>query len=174
MLPAGTAAALGAAVAEPGVAIVRLPEQYYLAGRPVAGSLWGGVQPVLRAFHRERAVLEPLVHRSFACRPGQREVVATLPDGQHVRHDWAPSWRVLLAKHRRYLGFEGPSRHARGQRFSWTALMRRGLGALWLSGVRMGGWRGLTPALLTLFHAWYETAGNLALRRHERLLAEAR
>ncbi len=36
----------------------------------------------------------------------------------------------------------------------------------------MGGWRGLTPALLTLFHAWYETAGNLALRRHERLLAE--
>ncbi len=151
------------------VGLVYAPLQYYFAGRPLRGTIWGGLNRRRLLAHRARTEFRPNVHAGVKLRPGFRsaEVVA---DGTNVvRHFWSEDWRDLVAKHRRYLRREAESRHRNGELTRWRDVALAPLLGFHDSFVRCSGYldgaRGLG---LSAFWAWYRTRSLLALRLHQR------
>lgn len=151
----------------PDLSGVRLPWQFYFAGRRLTTTFWG--RPNCRKMtvvHRDRIRTTPYVHQEyvldehvFSFRPGQIDA---------VRHDWMRNWADLFEKHRRYLEHEGERRFARGERFAWRRAPLQWAGVVWADLFTYRGVTGWTGLQLSAFHAWYEARGLLSLRRFQR------
>jgi hypothetical protein len=82
-------------------------------------------------------------------------------------------YRPLISKHRRYLKKEGAARYAQGQRTGVRRLLLVPLRAFRQAYIRQAGYRdGLLGLGLSIFWAWYQTAAELALRRHQAQVAQ--
>lgn len=161
---------IGRVLAEnPEAAMLRLPHRFYFRGKPLHTTRWGRIKSSPKVFHRDRVVLTGLVHAGIEPMPGRAVVLVPATADNPIRHYWAGSWEELIRKHRRYAVSEGPSRAGRGERFSWMGMARAAWSALRQSLIELEGYRGGPDGWgLSFFHAWYEAAGALSLRRHER------
>lgn len=170
VLPEGIASHLEAVIRRtPELGAIRLPVHYYLKGRPLRGTRWGGHKSRAYVYRREALELVPVVHAGKRLRPGWREVAIPADAVPCVRHYWVDSYRQMLAKHRRYLAAEGAARHAAGLRYSPRGLLRHAGGTLATDLIRHRAWRdGPRGLALAAFALWYETRSLLALRRHQR------
>jgi hypothetical protein len=95
--------------------------------------------------------------------------VLPFSDETAIVHHWASGWRDLLAKHRRYLAQEGGDRAAAGHVTGVRELARTPWRSFRESFFTKDGYRdGLTGLGLSLFWAWFRTAGELQLLRRLR------
>lgn len=152
----------------PSLAAVSLPYQYYFRGTPLMTTPWGGVNHILKVFHKDRVQLAPRIHHGIAANAGCRTERLQADPKHAVQHDWGQSVRHLVEKHRRYVKQEGRLRYQNGERFSWPNWVRQTKYALEYSlfrrnGIR-GGWHGV---LLSAFYTWYVSTSLLSLRRFQ-------
>ncbi len=153
--------------ANPRASQIRLPFQYFLAGRPIRTTVWGrpGIGSI-RVVHRKRVPRSELVHREFVV--DASTAVLSRNEIDPVRHYWAESYGEVRTKLGRYARREGERLEAVGEVFSWPRLLDRCARSLWRNLVRHKGILGGTMGVkLSFIRAEYVVRSLLDLRRLE-------
>ncbi len=164
--------ALGAQVAEllarvePEVAVVFGPIRYHFRGRPLRGTVWGGVGRRRLLVRRSGTEFTEAIYSGALPRAGFRSESIPFTGDNAIVHSWATGYRDLLSKHRRYARAAGEDRARAGE----ITGLRVIVAAPWSSFVdcyfvRRGYLDGLTGLLLSLLWSWFSTSSELALRR---------
>jgi len=169
ILPHGVEhAALEAIEANPRLGLIGVPIRYFFRGHRLECTEWGRRRPKFFIAHRDRCESPPYVHAGLEPRPGFERGVIGEGDFE-IEHRWIDSLSQMIEKHARYLKVEGEARHARGDRFSWSAAGRATWGCLRGNLLDHGGLAaGPTGWFLSAFHAGYTALAWRSLRRYER------
>jgi glycosyltransferase involved in cell wall biosynthesis len=146
------------------VAAVDAPRQYYFAGKPLAGTVWGGPNH-RRLLVRPTAVeLTTAIWGGMRIRPGYHVIVLPFTPETAIVHRWASSYRELLVRHRRYLRLEAKDRKAAGEITGLRAVVRTPWISFRQSFLTKHGYRdGLTGLALSCLWAWFRTSGEIRL-----------
>lgn len=151
------------------VGVVDCPWQFYFRGRPLRGTVWGGISRKRTLALRGGAELRPTVHSGTKPLPGWRVEIVEYSGANAIAHYWATGWRPLIEKHWRYLGLEGRDRLAQGLVTGPRDILGTPLPAFYESFVRRRGYRdGLVGMGLSLLWAAYATGAKVALLRELR------
>jgi glycosyltransferase involved in cell wall biosynthesis len=151
------------------VAVVDCPLRFYFRGRPLRGTVWGGVNRKRALARRDGVELRPTVTSGTRLRPGRSAWTVPFSGDNAIRHDWAPGYRALVAKHRRYLRLEGPDRRNDGLITGYRDIAATPLAGFYESFVRRAGYRdGATGLALSLLWSAYSTGAKVALLRELR------
>jgi hypothetical protein len=151
------------------VAAVDAPLQYYFAGKPLRGTVWGGPNRRRMVVRRSAVELTPTIWGGMRVHDGFRVLVLPYTEETAIVHHWAIGWRDLLAKHRRYLEQEPDDRAAAGHVTGVREVVRTPWRSFNESFFAQHGYRdGLTGLGLSLFWAGFRTAGELRLLRRVR------
>jgi glycosyltransferase involved in cell wall biosynthesis len=154
---------------EPNVAVVDCPWQFHFRGKPLRGTIWGGIGRKRTLARRGAAELRPTVHSGTTLREGHRAEQVPYTGDNAIAHYWAPGYRSLLAKHWRYLKLEGPDRYSHGLVTGYKDILRTPGKSFYESFVARRGFRdGLTGLALSLVWAGYSTGAKIALLRELR------
>ncbi len=151
------------------VGVVLVPWIYYFRGRPLRGTIWGGTGMKGLVARRSANQFAPAVHHGLRLLPGYG-LARIEPDGDNaIRHYWLSGYREFIAKHLRYLRFEGPARAGTGEITGLRALVRTPYRAFKESYVdRQGRLDGFDGFALSVLYAAYRTASDVALFRELR------
>lgn len=151
------------------VGVVDCPWQFHFRDRPLEGTVWGGISRKRTLARRGGAELRPTVHSGTKPLDGYRIENVEYTGDNAIAHFWAPGWRPLIEKHRRYLGLEGRDRLAQGLVTGPRDIVGTPLPAFYESYVQRRGYRdGLVGLGLSLLWATYTTGAKLALLREMR------
>ena len=154
---------------EADVGVIDCPWQFYFRDRPLRGTIWGGISRKRTLAKRGGAELRPTVHSGTKALPGYRVEVVEYTGDNAIAHYWAPGWRPLIEKHRRYLRLEGRDRRAQGFVTGVKDIVRTPVPAFYESFVARKGYRdGFVGAGLSLLWAAYATGAKVALLRELR------
>jgi glycosyltransferase involved in cell wall biosynthesis len=167
-LPAALAEELARLVPdlEPDVAAVDAPIQYYFAGRPLEGTIWGTPNWRRLLVRRSGVDLTPTIWGGMVIKPGFRIVELPFTSETAIAHRWASGYRALVTPHRRYLRQQGPQRADAGHTTGYRAIVRAPWGAFKQSFVRKRGYRdGVRGFALSIFWAGFSTAAEIGLKR---------
>jgi glycosyltransferase involved in cell wall biosynthesis len=151
------------------VAAVDAPRQYYFADKPLRGTVWGGPNKRRLLVRRSAVELTPTIWGGMRILPGYDSIQLPFTSETAIEHRWVTGYRELVSRHRRYLAIEPADRAAAGEITGVRAVARMPWRAFEQSFVSGRGYldgpRGLA---LSLFWAWFRTAGELALLRRLR------
>jgi hypothetical protein len=148
--------------------LILAPMRLYFRSRPIRGGIWGPQDHALVA-RVEGVSFSSRVHQGLGLRPGYESIAIPPRGGNVIHHRWMRGYRQLMRKHRRYVHQEGRARHAAGERFAPSTLMRAPIAAAYRALVTRRGYRdGLRGVVLAVLWSWYQAACVLSLRRHER------
>ncbi len=151
------------------VAAVDAPRQYLFAGRPLQGTVWGGANRRRLLVRRTAVTLTPAIWGGMTIHDGYRVLDLPFTPETAIAHYWAESYRELFARHRRYLRLERRDRANAGEVTGWRAVLTMpGREFWWSFVVKRGYLDGLTGLALSLFWAWFRTAGDLVLLKELR------
>lgn len=151
------------------VAAVDAPRQYYFAGRPLRGTVWGGPNRRRLLVRRSAVELTGAIWGGMRIRDGFTVLELPFTSETAIVHQWVAGYRDLLGRHRRYLTVEPRDRAAAGEITGVRAVLRTPWTSFAESYVRKCGYRdGMRGLVLSLFWAWFRTAGELALLRRLR------
>jgi hypothetical protein len=154
---------------EEDIGVVDCPWQFYFRDRPLKGTIWGGISRKRTLARRGGADLRPTVHSGTKTLPGYRADVVEYTGDNAIAHYWAPGWRPLIEKHRRYLQLEGRDRREQGFVTGVKDIVRTPIPAFYESFVARKGYRdGLVGAGLSVLWAVYATGAKIALLRELR------
>lgn len=153
----------------PDVAAVDAPRQYYFAGRPLRGTIWGGPNKRRLLVRRSAVTLTPMIWGGMEIHPGYRVIELPFTAETAIEHRWAASYGELAERHRRYLRLEPEDRAAAGEVTGWRAVLTTPVRSFHQSYVAKRGFRdGFRGLGLSLFWATFRTRGELALLRRLR------
>lgn len=148
----------------PDIAVVDCPWRFYFRGRPLRGTIWGGVTRKRTLARRGAAELRPTVHSGTRLGAGNRAHVIGYSGDNAIAHYWAPGYRALIAKHRRYLTLEGRDRLRNGMVTGYRDIAGTPWPSFYESFVRRQGYRdGPTGLALSLLWSAYATGAKIAL-----------
>lgn len=148
----------------PQVGVVDCPWQFYFKGKPLEGTVWGGISRKRTLARRGAAELRGTVHSGTKAAAGHTIADVEYSGDNAIAHYWGTGWRSLVSKHWRYLHLEGPDRRAQGLVTGLRDIVGTPLPAFWNSFVRRRGYRdGLTGFLLSLLWAAYATGAKVVL-----------
>jgi glycosyltransferase involved in cell wall biosynthesis len=151
---------------EPDVAAVDAPRQYYFAGKPLRGTVWGGANKRRLLVRRSGVELTPTIWGGMKIKPGFRILELPFTADTAIAHDWAGGYRELIARHAKYLKLEYADRAAAGEVTGYRAVATMPWRSFWQSFVTKRGYLdGLTGLALSVFWAAFRTLGELALLR---------
>ncbi len=151
------------------VAAVDAPRQYYFAGRPLRGTVWGGPNARRLLVRRSAVTLTSAIWGGMTIHDGYRVLDLPFTAETAIEHRWAESYRELVSRHRRYLRLEPANRAAAGEVTGYREVAATPWRAFRQSFVVKRGYLdGLTGLRLSLFWAWFRTRGELALLRRLR------
>jgi hypothetical protein len=151
------------------VAIVDAPLQYVFAGHPLRGTIWGGENRRRLLVRRSAVELRPLIWSGMRVLAGFRILTLPFTPETAIEHRWANGYRDLVRKHRRYLEVERAHRAEAGEITGIRAIARTPWRSFRESFVTRRGYRdGVTGLGLSLFWAWFRTAGEVGLYRELR------
>jgi len=151
------------------VAAVDAPRQYYFAGRPLRGTVWGGPNRRRLLVRRSGVELTPAIWGGMRILDGYTVLELPFTSETAIVHRWAGGYRELVERHRRYLSVEPVDRAAAGEVTGVRAVIRMPWASFVESYVRKRGYRdGMRGLVLSLFWAWFRTAGEIALLRRLR------
>lgn len=151
------------------VAAVDAPRQYYFAGRPLRGTVWGGPNRRRLLVRRSAVELTPAIWGGMRIRPGFSIVDLPFTPETAIVHRWASGYRELVARHRRYVALECADRAAAGEITGARAVLTMPVASFAESYVRKRGYRdGVTGIMLSAFWAWFRTSSEVALFRQLR------
>ncbi|HEY8030664.1 MAG TPA: glycosyltransferase family 2 protein [Gaiellaceae bacterium] len=150
----------------PDVAAVDAPRQYFFAGHPLRGTVWGGPNKRRLLVRRSAVTLTPAIWGGMEIHPGFRLHTLPFTDETAIEHRWADGYRELAQRHHRYLQLEPNDRAAAGEVTGYRAVAAMPWRAFRESFLAKRGYRdGLTGLGLSLFWAVFRTRGELALLR---------
>jgi Glycosyl transferase family 2 len=151
------------------IAVVEAPILYHFGDRALRGTVWGGERRRRLLIRRSAVELMPTIWGGMRARDGFRVLVLPYSEDEAIVHRWTSGWRDLFAKHRRYLEQEPGDRAAAGEVTGVREVLRTPWSSFCDSFVSKRGYRdGLTGLGLSLFWAWFRTAGEIALLRQLR------
>jgi len=157
--------------ADPRLALIRVPYQYYFCGTELRTTGWGVGNYRSAIVHRRRAEFPTGVHHGPRPKLGFTKTRLPYERRFQIEHRWIDSYAQYFEKHRRYLSREGQARYDRGDRFSYREMTKSVLRAAKMHFVDcrgiLGGWPGLflssaTSAYIAL--AW------LQLKRYQKTI----
>jgi glycosyltransferase involved in cell wall biosynthesis len=151
------------------VAAVDAPRQYYFAGRPLRGTVWGGPNKRRLLVRRSAVELTPTIWGGMRIKPGFRLLELPFSGDSAIAHCWASGFRDLVPRHRKYLRLEVHDRFAAGEVTGYRALALTPWRSFRQSFVTKRGYLdGVTGLGLSLFWAVFRTCAELALLRRLR------
>jgi hypothetical protein len=151
------------------VAVVEAPIQYYFAGKPLRGTVWGGRKWRRLLVRRAAVTLAPTIYGGMRLKDGYRFVSMPYRDETAIAHRWASGWRDLTEKHRRYLVQETADRANAGEITGWREIARTPSRSFLESFFRKRGYLdGLNGFALSIFWAGFRTAAECRLLKHLR------
>lgn len=151
------------------VAAVDAPRQYYFAGRPLRGTVWGGPNRRRLLVRRSAVTLTPAIWGGMTIHEGHRVVELPFSAETAIVHRWAEGYRDLVGSHLRYLRLESKDRAAAGEVTGYRAVVLTPWRAFRQSFVEQRGYLdGMTGLGLSLFWAIFRTCGEVALLRRLR------
>lgn len=151
------------------VAAVDAPRQYYFAGRPLRGTVWGGPNKRRLLVRRSAVTLTPTIWGGMTIHDGYRVLDLPFTPETAIVHRWASGYRELVQRHRRYLRLEPEDRAAAGELTGYREVLMTPWRSFHQSFVAKEGFRdGATGLALSLFWAGFRTTGELALLRRLR------
>jgi glycosyltransferase involved in cell wall biosynthesis len=154
------------------VAAVDAPRQYYFAGRPLRGTVWGGPNKRRLLVRRSGVTLTPAIWGGMTIDPGYRVLTMPFTPDTAIVHRWSEGYRDLIVRHRRYLKLEAVDRASAGEITGLREIARTPWASFVESFIVKKGYRdGGTGLALSLFWAWFRTSGELALLRQLRARA---
>jgi glycosyl transferase family 2 len=146
------------------VAVVDCPWQFHFRGRPLRGTVWGGITRKRTLARRGMAELRPTVHGGTRVPAGYSSHAIPFSGDNAIAHYWAPGYRSLIAKHWRYLKLEGRDRYDHGMVTGYRDIAATPWRAFNESLVTRAGYRdGTTGVALSLLWAGYSTGAKIAL-----------
>jgi glycosyltransferase involved in cell wall biosynthesis len=152
-----------------GIGGIGLPWVFYVKGKRLSCTIWGGTQSTIRIVHRDRVRFDHYVHRGIEVKEGYRSEHLSSKEIGHIKHFWVDSYVQMFRKHWRYAKKEGEAKYVRGCRFTWRRWVNESIAAarhnLFDCRGLHGGVRGI---FLSLFYAWYVSMGFLALGKYEK------
>jgi glycosyltransferase involved in cell wall biosynthesis len=149
------------------VGLVIVPTVYHFRGRPLRGTIWGGIS--LKPFVARKSGVDfvPIVHRGYRLRPGFEKLVIPHEGDNAIRHHWMSGYREFLASHLHYVRIEGRARALNGEIVGYRAAARTPLHAFYTSFVKQQGYLdGLRGLVLSVLYALYRTGSDLSLIRY--------
>lgn len=155
------------------VGIVAAPTQRYFGGKPLRGTVWGGVQQDRLLANRRLVEFPTAVHRRLIRRGDARDVSIPSNGDNAIRHYWVDGYRTFVKRHLRYMRLEGTDRADAGEVTGLRAIAATPLRSFRDSFVRARGYRdGVRGFVLSLLWAAYKTGAEAMLlrelRRHGR------
>jgi glycosyltransferase involved in cell wall biosynthesis len=154
------------------VAAVDAPRQYYFAGRPLRGTVWGGPNKRRLLVRRTAVELTPQIWGGMRINAGYRVLELPFTPETAIVHRWAGGYRELVQRHRRYLRLEVLDRAAAGEVTGYRAVALTPWRSFRESFVTKQGYcDGATGLALSLLWTVFRTAGELSLLRHLRRAA---
>ncbi|HEV3228156.1 MAG TPA: hypothetical protein VGY97_01680, partial [Solirubrobacteraceae bacterium] len=149
--------------------LIVAPMRLYFRSRPIRGGIWGPQRDHALLARVGGVSFSSRVHDGLDLRPGYDIIAIPLRDGNVIHHRWMRGYRQLVRRHRRYVHHEGRKRHAAGERFAPSMLIRAPIAAAYCAFVTRRGYRdGPRGVVLAALWSWYQAACVLALRRHQR------
>jgi glycosyltransferase involved in cell wall biosynthesis len=154
---------------EDDIAAVDAPRQYYFAGSPLSGTVWGGPNKRRLLVHRRRVELTPTIWGGMRIEPGYRVIELPFTPETAIVHRWAAGYGELVARHRRYLRLEAVDRARAGEVTGYRAILQTPWQSFRESFVTKRGYRdGLHGLALSFFWAIFRTCGDILLLREVR------
>jgi hypothetical protein len=146
------------------VAAVDAPRQYYFAGRPLRGTVWGGPNKRRLLVRRAGVELTATIWGGMRIRPGFRVLELPFAADTAIAHHWAPGYRELVRRHRRYLRLERADRADAGEVTGLRSVATMPWRSFRESYFAKAGWRdGPTGLALSILWTVFRTAGEIAL-----------
>ena len=151
------------------VAAVEAPIRYHFGDHALRWTVWGGEKRRRLLVRRSAVELMPTIWGGMRLRDGYRVISLPYSEDEAIVHRWTTGWRDLLAKHRRYLEQEPGDRAAAGEVTGLREVLRTPWSAFRESFIAKRGYRdGFIGLGLSLFWAWFRTAGEIQLLRRLR------
>jgi glycosyltransferase involved in cell wall biosynthesis len=151
------------------VAAVDAPRQYYFAGRPLRGTVWGGPNKRRLLVRRAGVELTNTIWGGMRIKPGFRVLELPFTQETAIVHRWVSGYRELIERHRRYLALERVDRAEAGEVAGLRSIARMPWRSFRESYVAKRGWRdGGTGLALSIFWMAFRTAGEIGLYRELR------
>jgi glycosyltransferase involved in cell wall biosynthesis len=151
------------------VAAVDAPRQYYFAGKPLRGTVWGGPNKRRLLVRRSAVELTPTIWGGMRVKPEFRVLGMPFTPETAIVHNWAHGYRELVARHRRYLRLERVDRANAGEITGYKAVARMPWASFRQSFFAKRGFRdGATGLALSVFWAAFRTLGEWGLLRELR------
>lgn len=148
------------------VGIVVVPLVYYFAGKPLRGTVWGGISKKQLVVRRSGVVFVSEAHRPYALRCGFERSEIAFDGGNAIRHHWVSSYRDFVEKHVRYARIEGGARARAGEVTGVRAVLCTPWTAFHTCFVRRRGYiDGVRGLILSVLYAAYRTASDVQLIR---------
>jgi glycosyltransferase involved in cell wall biosynthesis len=151
------------------VGVLVVPRIFYFRGRPLRGTVWGGVGWKPLVARRSGSRFQPAVHHGVKPLPGHRIERLAWNGDNAVKHHWASGYREFIRKHVRYIRIEGPARALTGEITGVRATLKtpvRSFRECYVT--RKGYLDGADGLLLSLMYAVYRTASDVQLVRELR------
>lgn len=146
------------------VAAVDAPRQYYFAGRPLRGTVWGGPNKRRLLVRRSAVTLTSAIWGGMTIHDGYRILDLPFTAETAIEHRWVEGYRQLVERHRRYLQLEPVDRASAGEITGWRTVLSMPWRSFHESYVEKRGYRdGPTGLALSVFWACFRTRGELAL-----------
>jgi glycosyltransferase involved in cell wall biosynthesis len=155
--------------ANPSLAMIKFPWQFYFKGNPLRCTIWGrnNVKPAL--VHKNRVSFSSAVHRGLSILPSYNALTFPKESRYVIKHYWIDSYKDLFEKHLRYLKHEGHARFSHGERFSFRKLIKEPLSALKYNLLYYHGLQGgALCVFLSFFYASYVFCSLCSLWKYEK------
>ncbi len=143
---------------------VYVPWLFYFKKRRLNGTIWGGKNEKVLLVNRKRFHFKPIVHFGRALAEGFTALSIPYNNDNCLHHYWMNSYKVFMAKHRRYLKNEAKDRFALGARKNLLEVVQTPFKEFNISFFKMKGYKdGLNGFFLSVFWAWYNSVISIGL-----------
>lgn len=151
------------------VGAIFAPIIFFFKKQRLIGTNWGGVNSRVLLIHNERFVFSNLVHSGRKLREGFNFKYIDFKGTNFIYHYWMQSYKMLFAKHQRYLQHEGKARFESGQRTGIIPIIISPLSSFFECYFLNKGFKdGFVGLFLSLFWSWYQSKALFKLYRFEK------
>ena len=147
---------------------IYVPWQFYFLGMRLNGTPWGGRNEKFLLIHKDRFVIEPVIHYGRYLKEQFQRFDISLNDDQTnvLHHYWMNNLLVFFKKHLRYVKNEGPDRFFLGGRTSIFEIIKSPYIQFLYSFSEKKGYKdGFLGFCLSIFWAFYQMLSLISLYR---------
>lgn len=153
------------------ISVIRVPMFNYFKGKPLKGTVFGGLTYARCLYKRSGVSINSEVHSNIQKKDGYDRIKIKFEGDNFNMHYWCQGWSHLLGKHNRYLKGEGKAQYLMGIRYSFSRQLKDTVLRFYYSFKTCKGYQdGLRGLGLSVIAARYEYLKWHELRKYQRSL----